>query len=226
MAEGSAGRPTGSTGAAGWVPPSGRASPRGPDGRPAPSVPGWSPTPLNPRPASVPLPSGFHAQPKATDTARLAPPARAPRKVDTGGPGIPRRSPVRPSGTGPARGGVRGSCGAAEAGLPFGPSRDRALSCRKRLVGRTGRGSSPAALGHLPTAWHLGTAAAPRHRPAGPRAQPWETRGCDPGTRLGLPRARGPVPGAVPYGPAPWAPPLSAGPVVALQPRKLIIAAQ
>lgn len=56
--------------------------------------------------------------------------------------------------------------------FPSAPSRDRALSCRKRLVGRTGRGSSPGALGHLPAAWHLGTAAAPRHRPAGPAPNP------------------------------------------------------
>lgn len=54
--------------------------------------------------------------------------------------------------------GVPDRSGAAEAGLPSTPSADRAPSGRKRRAGRTGRGSSAAALGHLPTAWHLARA--------------------------------------------------------------------
>lgn len=110
--------------------------------------------------------------------------------------------------------------------FPSAPSHDQAPSGRKRRAGRTGRGSSAAALGQLPTAWPLGAGACQDTGRRNPAPNPGGAWSCGKRTRLSVPRPPRPVPGAVPFGLAPQAPPLSAGPVVALWPGKLIIAAQ
>lgn len=159
----------------------------------------------------------------AAPESDLVPPAQAPRTVDTGGLGTRRPAP---SGLGQVRGGVRSRGGAAEAGLPFspfpgpGPFRPEAPGWPDR------KGLECHRLGPASHGLALGCGRFPRHRPAEPGAQPWEVWCCGKRTRLSVPRPPRPDPGAVPFGLAPQAPPLSAGPVVALWPGELIIAAQ
>lgn len=180
----------------------------------------------DPQAASAPFPRGSTSQPRATAARQLAPLARTPRTVETGGsvhrgprsPAPPDRDLVR--GCGRGRGGT--SLGAPPPNLfPLG-----APSGRKRPAGRAGRGSSgPATLGHLPTGWHPGTSAVPDTGRRDPAPTPGGVWCHDPGTGPVLPRAPRPAPGAVPGGLVPRAPPLSAGPV-ALWQGQLITAAQ
>lgn len=103
-----------------------------------------------------------------------------------------------PPGPGPVRGGVRGRGGAAEAGLPFSPLPGPSPFLPEAPDWPDRKGLESCRLGSPSHGLAPGHGRCPRHRPAGPRAQPWETWCCGPGTRLRLPRARRPVPGAVP----------------------------
>lgn len=198
----------------------GRASLGVPGPRPS-QRPVSPPTPTEPPGRLRPFPSRFQAS--VQGKGRPSPRAPGPNTLHgrNRGLGAPRPSAAHLSWTRPSawlRPQQRRDFPRSSFPLP-------APSDRKCRAGWAGRGSSgPAAVGHLPTGWRPGAGAA-RHRPAGPGAHPWGAWCCSPGTGPRLPRAPRRVPGAVPGGPVPGTPPLSAG-KVALWPGQLITTAQ
>lgn len=112
-----------------------------------------------PRPLSlrlrIPAPGHGHPSPRAPSPSTSHRPHGRSRHIKVlAGP-----LPVTPNPT-------KCLAGSAEAvqqrrDFPSASTPDGAPSGRKRRAGPTGRGLGPIALGHLPTAWYLGSAAAP-----------------------------------------------------------------
>lgn len=182
--------------------------------------------PLPPEPPNQPPQPPSRLQVPAQRHDRPSPRAFSPGTSHGRIPGLgtPRPSPARLSTTGPSA----WRRPRQRRDFPSAPLPHRAPSDRKRPADRTGRGSGcPAALGHLPTGWHPGAGAVPDANRRDPAPYPGRGGAWRHGPETGLrrPQAPRPVPGAVPCGLAPGAPPLSAG-SVALWLGKLITAAQ
>lgn len=124
--------------------------------------------------------------------------------------GSSRTKSARPCETGSELGGIRGVCRAAEAGLPLShlrveaPLPVRPAGCFRPERDRVVPGLRVTFPEVAPERGSWGS------RPEGPGTQPWRPWSRGPGRGRGLPRAPGPVPGAVLCGqvarlrPCPW----------------------